>query len=134
MDEITPLICRNTEKQSVKQERIENIIVSAMKQSIKATKTVFNKPCFFNDFISHQANGIRMIAHCSTSTNRNKISEVYEKNKNAVIMIGPEGDFSLDEISSAVRRNFIPVHLGSSRLRTETAGIAACHSIYFMNQ
>lgn len=133
VDEITPLICKNTEKQSVKQERIENIIVSAMKQSVKTTKTVFNKPCTFSDFIAHPGNETRMIAHCSTSTNRNKISEVYEKNKNAVIMIGPEGDFTLDEISSAVRRNFIPLHLGSSRLRTETAGIAACHSIYFIN-
>jgi 16S rRNA (uracil1498-N3)-methyltransferase len=134
VDEITPLICKNTEKQSVKQERIENIIVSAMKQSVKATKTVFNKPCIFSDFIAHSVNGTRMIAHCSTSTDRNRISEVYKKNEYAVIMIGPEGDFSADEISSAVRRNFIPLHLGSSRLRTETAGVAACHSIYFINQ
>lgn len=134
VDEITPLICKNTEKQSVKQERINNIIVSAMKQSIKAAKTVLNEPCIFNDFITQTSKGINMIAHCSNLTDRIKISEVYMKNENAVIMIGPEGDFSDNEITAALERNFIPVHLGSSRLRTETAGVTACHSIYFINQ
>jgi 16S rRNA (uracil1498-N3)-methyltransferase len=134
VDEITPLICRNTEKQSVKHERINNIIVSAMKQSIKSSKTILNEPCTFNDFIADPGQGINMIAHCSSSTERVKISEVYMKNENAVIMIGPEGDFSNDEISAAVISHFTPVHLGSSRLRTETAGVAACHSIYFINQ
>jgi len=134
VDEITPLICKNTEKQSVKNERINNIIVSAMKQSIKAAKTVLNEPYIFNDFITHTGKGINMIAHCNSSFERAKISEVYMKNESAVIMIGPEGDFSNDEISAALRKKFIPVHLGSSRLRTETAGVAACHSIYFINQ
>lgn len=134
VDEITPLICKNTEKQSVKKERIENIIISAMKQSVKATKTVFNDPFIFSNFISQTDKGIKMIAHCNSLTDRKKISEVYKKNENVVIMIGPEGDFSLEEISSAVMSNFTPIHLGSSRLRTETAGIAACHSIYFINQ
>ncbi len=134
VDEITPLICKNTEKQSVKHERINNIIISAMKQSIKAYKTVFNDPLFYSDFTSHHYEGIKMIAHCSSLTDRKKISEVYKKNENVVIMIGPEGDFSEKEILSAISNNFIPVQLGSSRLRTETAGIAACHSIYFINQ
>ena len=133
MDEITPLICKNTEKQSVKRERINNIIVSAMKQSIKAIKTVLNEPCSFNDFITSSMQGINMIAHCSSNSDRSGISEVYRKGEDALIMIGPEGDFSNEEIIAALRRNFIPVHLGSSRLRTETAGIAACHSIYFIN-
>jgi 16S rRNA (uracil1498-N3)-methyltransferase len=134
VDEITPLICKNTEKKSVKQERINSIIVSAMKQSVKAGKTVLNEPCLFNSFISQPGQSINMIAHCSHSTMRIKISEAYKKNENCVVLIGPEGDFSNEEISAAIRRNFIPVHLGSSRLRTETAGVAACHSIYFINQ
>lgn len=134
VDEITPLICRNTEKQSVKQERINNIIISAMKQSVKTIKTAFNEPADFKDFIADRTEGIKMIAHCSSVTERNKISEVYIKKGEAVILIGPEGDFSPDEIAAAVSKNFIPVHLGSSRLRTETAGVAACHSIYFINQ
>ena len=75
-----------------------------------------------------------MIAHCNDSFERKNIAEVYSKNENALILIGPEGDFSEEEIKAAVKTGFIAVHLGQSRLRTETAGIAACHSIYFINQ
>jgi 16S rRNA (uracil1498-N3)-methyltransferase len=134
IDEITPLICKNTEKPGIKSERINNLIISAMKQSLKATKTILNEPCHFKDFIIKNLEGIRMIAHCNDSTERNKIAGVYSRNADSIIMIGPEGDFSIEEIESAVRHGFLPVHLGSSRLRTETAGVAACHSIYFMNQ
>jgi len=134
IDEVTPLICRNTEKPGVKAERINNIIISAMKQSLKATKTVLNDPCLFHDFIKNDFGGIRMIAHCNNDFKRNKIWDIYSKNKQAVILIGPEGDFSKEEIGSAITRGYYPVHLGHSRLRTETAGIAACHSIYFINQ
>jgi 16S rRNA (uracil1498-N3)-methyltransferase len=134
LDEVTPLICRNTEKQVIKSERVNNLIISAMKQSIKATKTVLNKPCHINDFLSRDFKENRLIAHCNDTFNRSKISEVYSKNENVLILIGPEGDFSDEEIISAVEKNFIPVHLGHSRLRTETAGVAACHSIYFINQ
>jgi 16S rRNA (uracil1498-N3)-methyltransferase len=134
IDEITPLLCRNTEKSGIKSERINKLIISAMKQSLKATKTILNEPSSFKDFINNDLKGIRMIAHCDHSDERKKVSEVYQKNNNSVFLIGPEGDFTKDEIDSAVRRGFLPVHLGPSRLRTETAGVAACHSIYFMNQ
>ncbi|HEX7492977.1 MAG TPA: 16S rRNA (uracil(1498)-N(3))-methyltransferase [Bacteroidales bacterium] len=134
IDEITPLICRNTEKPGIKAERVNNMIISAMKQSLKATKTVLNDKCNFKDFIGMNLNGTRIIAHCDDSTERSRISDVYSKNENAVILIGPEGDFSKEEIGLAIKSKFLPVHLGSSRLRTETAGIAACHSIYFINQ
>jgi 16S rRNA (uracil1498-N3)-methyltransferase len=134
IDEITPLICKNTEKPGIKSERVNNLIISAMKQSLKAKKTVLNEPCSFKDFVSNDLNGIRMVAHCDASTERMKISEVYSKNTNSIILIGPEGDFSREEVTSAITMGFIPVHLGPSRLRTETAGIAVCHSIYFMNQ
>jgi 16S rRNA (uracil1498-N3)-methyltransferase len=134
VDEITPLICKNTEKPGIKSARINNIIVSAMKQSLKANRPVLNDPCSFKDFICTDRGQIRMIAHCNDSIARNRLSDVYSKNENAVIMIGPEGDFSTEEINSAVGRGFKSIHLGPSRLRTETAGIAACHSIYFLNQ
>ncbi len=134
IDEITPLICRNTEKTGIKPERINNLIISAMKQSLKAVKPILNKPCNFRDFIGKPAEGIGMIAHCDKNFIRHNISSVYSKDKEAVIMIGPEGDFSPEEIESAVSMGYNPVHLGSSRLRTETAGIAACHSVYFINQ
>jgi len=134
VDEITPVICRNTEKSSIKVQRINNLIISAMKQSLKATKTIFNEPCSFGDILTRGSEKIRMIAHCNTAGIRHGISEVCPKNMNSLILIGPEGDFSSDEIEMAVNKNFIPVHLGPSRLRTETAGIAACHSVYFINQ
>jgi 16S rRNA (uracil1498-N3)-methyltransferase len=134
IDEITPVICRNSEKPGIKSERINNIIISAMKQSLKATKTILNPPCFLKDFIMGDHDGIRMIAHCNDSFQRRKISEVCSSGRSAVILIGPEGDFSEEEIKYASENGFTQVHLGNSRLRTETAGIAACHSVYFINQ
>jgi 16S rRNA (uracil1498-N3)-methyltransferase len=134
VDEITPLICRNTEKPGIKNERVNNIIISAMKQSLKASKPVLNNTRLFNDFINRDFIGSRMIAHCNDSFKRSKVSDIYSKNENAVILIGPEGDFSEEEIKAATGKDFRSVHLGLSRLRTETAGVAACHSIYFINQ
>lgn len=134
IDEVTPLICKNTEKPGIKRERIDNLIISAMKQSLKAAKPVINDACLFDDFITRNFKGRRLISHCNASHARKKISEVYSINEDVLILIGPEGDFSEEEINSAVANNFEQVHLGSSRLRTETAGIAACHSIYFINQ
>jgi 16S rRNA (uracil1498-N3)-methyltransferase len=134
IDQITPLLCKNTEKPGIKNERVNNLIISAMKQSLKATRTVLNEPKSLKDFISKDLNGIRMIAHCDDTLERRNVSDVYSRNMNAIMLIGPEGDFSREEIDSVVRRGFIPVHLGTSRLRTETAGVAACHSIYFINQ
>ena len=134
IDEITPLLCKNTEKPGIKTDRINNLIISAMKQSLKATRTVLNEARYFKDFISMNPEAILMIAHCDGSLIRRKVSDVYTKGQNAIILIGPEGDFTRKEIDCAINRKFIPVHLGTSRLRTETAGIAICHSIYFMNQ
>lgn len=134
IDEITPLICRNTEKQGIKRERVNNLIISAMKQSLKSVRTILNDTCLFHDFINTEHNGSRMIAHCNNEPAKSKISEVYSKGNDTVILIGPEGDFSEEEIKAAVSKGFMPVHLGQSRLRTETAGVAACHSIYFLNQ
>jgi 16S rRNA (uracil1498-N3)-methyltransferase len=134
IDEITPLICRNTEKQSIKKERINNLIISAMKQSLKAGRTILNEPVTFNEFITGEADCKRMIAHCNDSFSRLKISDVCSANDNVQILIGPEGDFSEEEIIKATGKGYKNIHLGSSRLRTETAGVAACHSIYFINQ
>jgi 16S rRNA (uracil1498-N3)-methyltransferase len=134
IDEITPLICRNTEKPGIKTERINNIIISAMKQSLKAGITVLNEPAAFNEFTGRPFASQKMIAHCTPGTEKNSIAGIYRKGKDALMLIGPEGDFSEEEIRSALGNGYIPVHLGNSRLRTETAGIAACHSIYFLNQ
>jgi 16S rRNA (uracil1498-N3)-methyltransferase len=134
IDEITPLICKNTEKQRIKPERINNIIISAMKQSLKAGITILNEATSFENFIRKDFKGEKMICHCNSAPERDKIDHEYTKDADAVILIGPEGDFSDNEITRAVAAGFKPVHLGKSRLRTETAGVAACHSIYFLNQ
>jgi len=134
INEITPLICHRTEKQSIKADRIEKIIISAMKQSLKTFNTVLNPPRRFNEFIAESSGSIKMIAHCNELlNNRISISQACKKGDNAVILIGPEGDFIESEIGTAMQRSFIPIHLGKSRLRTETAGISACHSVYFIN-
>lgn len=133
-DEITPLICRNTEKQTVKKERICNLIISAMKQSLRAKITRFNTPALFSDFINTDQKGKLMIAHCNKTMHRNGIADVCKKGEDVVILIGPEGDFSGNEIIAATKSGYSSVHLGPGRLRTETAGIAACHSVYFINQ
>ena len=132
--EITPVICHHTEKQGLKPERLKNIIVSAMKQSLKASSTKLNPACELSDFINSPHSGSTMIAHCNDEYERKAIGEVYQRGSNAVILIGPEGDFSKEEIVRAVKNGYIPISLGKSRLRTETAGVAACHSIYFINQ
>ncbi len=134
IDEITPLICSKTEKSRIKADRLENIIISAMKQSVKAEKTRLNKPALFDDFINLKHKGTLLIAHCRDKTGRDKMDNVYSKGEDAVVLIGPEGDFSDEEIEKAVDRGFKQIHLGDSRLRTETAGVAACHSVYFINQ
>jgi 16S rRNA (uracil1498-N3)-methyltransferase len=134
IDEITPVICRNTEKHSIKTERVNNLVISAMKQSLKASATVLNNIMTFSDFINNDHPGTMMIAHCSRDGKLNSIKDVYKKGEKAVILIGPEGDFSNEEIRTSTNKGYIPVHLGMSRLRTETAGVAACHSIYFINQ
>ncbi len=134
IDEITPLICRNTEKPGIKRDRLNNIIISAMKQSIKAFRPVLNEPVTFSEFIRSDFSSRKMIAHCNPAFKRDKIDQVCEKNNDAVILIGPEGDFSEDELTVAFENNYKSIHFGSSRLRTETAGIAACHSVYFINQ
>lgn len=134
VDEITPLLCKNTEKPGIKAGRLESIIISAMKQSLKAKNTILNKPVKFVDLTDTVPPGIRLIAHCNEKYERQSIGKVCPARKNVLILIGPEGDFTPEEIVIATEKGFIPVHLGRSRLRTETAGIAACHSIYFINQ
>ena len=134
IDEITPILCSNTEKPGIKRDRINNLIISAMKQSLKPNLTKLNDPVHFIEFINKEYAGTRMIAHCNDDPSKNRIGDIYQKGKDAVFLIGPEGDFSREETDSAVKAGFLPVHLGKSRLRSETAGIAACYSIYFINQ
>ncbi len=132
IDEITPIICQNSERKIVKNDRLEKIILSAMKQSLKFTKPKLNEPISFNDFINKTANENIFIAHCE-KTEKKSLKSV-SLNDNYTILIGPEGDFSHDEIELANSKNATPITLGESRLRTETAGLVAVQNIYFINQ
>ena len=134
IDTITPIICHRSEKMSINLERAEKIIISAMKQSFKALKPELSGPLSFDEFINAYNSGTCIIMHCNGSFSESKIDTVYAKGQSAVILIGPEGDFTEEEIVKALEKGYVSAHLGKSRLRTETAGIAACHSVYFINQ
>jgi len=134
IDEITPVICARTEKTKIKNERIKGLIISAMKQSLKTKLSLLHDPVNFEEFINSVNRDSLMIAHCNNNIDRKSIKDSYKKGEDTVILIGPEGDFTYDEISLALRKGYKPVHLGNSRLRSETAGLAACYSIYFLNQ
>jgi len=133
IDEITPLICARTEKKRFRKERLEGLILSAMKQSVKTYLPVLNEPVPFKDFISGISGSHKLIACCGEAYERHPITEEVQGKRDIMIMIGPEGDFSPEETGLAVMEGCIPVHLGTSRLRTETAGVAACCSVYLAN-
>jgi 16S rRNA (uracil1498-N3)-methyltransferase len=133
IDEITPVICNNSERRIVKLERFEKIIQSAMKQSLKFTLPKINEPVKFNAFINQNFEGTICIAHCEEQ-NKQKLQSLVKPSEKITILIGPEGDFSLGEITKALEKKFIPISLGESRLRTETAGLVAVNIVSFINQ
>ena len=133
IDEITPIICSNSERTILKTERLEKIVQSAMKQSLKFELPKLNKPIKFNDFINQEFKGNLFIAHCEELDKKSLAKEV-KPNTNILILIGPEGDFSATEIEKALAKKFIPVTLGESRLRTETAGVVATHTVALINE
>jgi len=128
IDEITPLICNNSERRVIKLERFEKIIQSAMKQSLKFTLPKLNKPIKFNEFIQQNLEGLKCIAHCEEHE-KNLLKNIIKTDKKITILIGPEGDFSLDEIKKALEKNYTPISLGESRLRTETAALVAVNTV-----
>ncbi|WP_194852125.1 16S rRNA (uracil(1498)-N(3))-methyltransferase [Nonlabens antarcticus] len=121
---ITPILCANSERRHIKMERFEKIIVSAMKQSLQLHKPMLNPLTGFEDFITSNEAELKLIAHCE-ETDKIHLSELLKPNLNTCILIGPEGDFNPTEIKNALNNNFRPVHLGHTRLRTETAGMYA---------
>ncbi len=127
VDEISFLNCQFSERKLVKTPRIEKIVISAMKQSRKAWKPVVHEVVPFMDFINRSITGRKYIAHCYEEIPRTYLFDELKQNndQDAVVMIGPEGDFSIDEVRQAVAAGYRSVHLGKSRLRTETAGLSA---------
>ncbi|MBE6239667.1 MAG: 16S rRNA (uracil(1498)-N(3))-methyltransferase [Bacteroidales bacterium] len=143
MDEVSPVIGEHSERRVFKTARIEKILVSAAKQSLKAAVPVVNEPVSVREFIETYGNTdpdavpapLRLIAYCFEDENvpRRSIKEVlagYEGSE-IIVLIGPEGDFSRAEAELALARGFVPVHLGASRLRTETAALTAVSAVYF---
>ena len=128
LDELTFLDCQFSERRVVKTQRLEKIVVSAMKQSRKAWKTEIHEMTAFNDFITAKRKGYQYIAHCYEEVERFFLFEQMKTltpTEDVTILIGPEGDFSIDEVRNAIGKGYQSVHLGSSRLRTETAGLSA---------
>ena len=135
VSEITPIICDHSERKVIKLERFEKKIQSALKQSLKAYLPVLNPAITLKEFLKLQDSdkSQKLIAHCE-ETEKQSLKSSIEPNKSITILIGPEGDFSPVEIDLALESKFIPVSLGESRLRTETAAIVACHSVSFVNE
>ena len=128
VDEVSFLNCQFSERRLVKTTRLDKIVVAAMKQSHKAFKPVLNEIVSFKSFINQPLEGRKYIAHCYEEVPRSYLFEELQKTggqEDATVMIGPEGDFSIEEVKMAVEAGWISVHLGESRLRTETAGLSA---------
>lgn len=135
ISEITPLLCSNSERKQLRPDRLEKILLSAMKQSLHAHLPKLHAMRPFEDFVRQAATDFykqRFIAHCQ-EPDLPHLFDNYEKGNNVLIAIGPEGDFSKEEIHLALENYFQAISLGTSRLRTETAGIAAVHIINLKN-
>ena len=139
LDEISPVIGEHSERRVFKTARLEKILISASKQSLKAAVPVVHEPMSVRDFIlahgGDRSHSLRLIAYCFEDENvpRRSIKEVLSgfEGTEIVVLIGPEGDFSRAEAELALANGFIPVHLGNSRLRTETAALTAVSAVYF---
>lgn len=133
IDRIVLLKCKRSERKIMKLERLEKVMVSAMKQSLKGVLPVLEEVASFSDFVrSVDVASQKFIGYCDDAYPRNEFVKLCEAGNPVVIMIGPEGDFSPEEVDEAVKNGFVPVTFGESRLRTETAalyGVAAAHVI-----
>ena len=136
-DELSPVIGDHSERRILKTQRVEKILISASKQSLKAAVPVVNEPVSVKEFIAANASqeSLKLIAYCFDDERvpRRSIKDVlagYDGTE-VIVMIGPEGDFSHEEAELALQAGFIPIHLGASRLRTETAAVTAAAAVYF---
>ena len=138
VDRIVPVIGEHSERKILKPERMNRILLSAAKQSLKASIPELSDTISVRDFIEGTAgtDALKMIAYCfEDGQQRHSIREVLENNdaKEVIVLIGPEGDFSREEADAAVAAGYVPVHIGESRLRTETAALASVSMIYYRN-
>lgn len=133
VDEITPIICDHSERKNIKLERFQKIVQSASKQSLQYYSPLVNEAILLKDFLKQKHTGQIFIAHCEDGK-KNTLKESIKPDGKVVILIGPEGDFSPNEIKISLENGFMPVSLGQTRLRTETAAIVACTCVAFCNE
>lgn len=133
INEITPIICEHSERTNFKADRFEKILQSAIKQSLQFYMPKLNEPVAYDKFVKQKIEGDLFIAHCE-ETEKKLLKNALAPKQKVTILIGPEGDFSKKEIQLALEHNYIPVSLGNTRLRTETAAIVAAHSVAFVNE
>ncbi len=132
VDEITPIICEHSERKVIKLDRMERVLQSAMKQSLQTHLPKLNPPISYKDFMRQEMDGLKFIAHCAEGE-KMELKRRVAADKDLVILIGPEGDFSKTEIDLAYTKGFVSVSLGNNRLRTETAAIVACTTVSIIN-
>lgn len=132
LQEISPIQSSNSERKIFKRDKSEKTLISALKQSGNLFLPQLNEMRSFKNFIQQDfALAKKFIAHCEPDQVKKEFKDLIDpKDENIIILIGPEGDFTSEEITLAKDNNFLPVSLGKSRLRTETAGIIACHTVY----
>lgn len=133
IDSITPIICSHSERKTINPERFEKILLAAMKQSNQYYSPILLPQINFQEFVKQDFKSQKFIAHCE-ETQKTALKSALKTQTDVLILIGPEGDFSVKEIETAIKNQFIPVTLGTTRLRTETAAIVACHSVAFINE
>jgi 16S rRNA (uracil1498-N3)-methyltransferase len=133
IDTVIPLISRYSERKEIKPERLEKVMISAIKQSIKAYLPELKPLMSFKELMKTPFDGQKFIAHCNEGE-KILLRDAVVRGKEVLILIGPEGDFSNEEVDSALNNGFIPVSLGDSRLRTETAALVACCMVNLINQ
>ncbi len=132
IDEITPILTFHSERKRIRLDRLEKVVLSAMKQSLKATLPKVNDLVKYKDFMKADREGKKYIAYVEEQNLQ--LKDTIESGQDVHILIGPEGGFSKEEVDLAKNNNFVSVSLGSSRLRTETAGIVACHTNQIINE
>ena len=134
MDRLIPVRCRYSERKELKTERLQKILVSAMKQSLKAALPELDEMTPIKEVLEMSFEGQKFICYCDDAVERKLLAKEYRPGVDTMILIGPEGDFSREEVDLALKNGFVPVSLGDSRLRTETAAVAACFTCHTINQ
>lgn len=132
INEITPILCEHSERKVIKSERLEKVLQSAMKQSLQTYLPKLNPMVTFGEFVQSARAELKFVAHCHKGE-KLELKRRVQADKNVIILIGPEGDFSKEEVDMATEHGFWSISLGRNRLRTETAGLMACATVATVN-